>query len=210
VIVRPAAQAFLALPHDVTIQGMTALEAMGVKVTIAEEKVTLDSLGPSDTVAGFPTKHYRMTTAFTMSMDAGIMQQRLATENVTDYWVAMVPGLPENPLLRANGIAGASPMTGMFKGFSLKVDSAAKRMGSSVALRTVTVSRLIDGQGANTMLEQRSEVSNIERKLVDESLLVLPAGYQAKPLPGGQSQIGEDAGAKWKTLPKPRTRPRPR
>jgi len=138
------------------------------------------------------------------------MQQRLAAENITDYWVAAVRGLPDNPLLRANGIAGASPMTGMFKEFSLRVDSAARRMGSTVALKTTTVSRLIDDRGMNTMTEQRSEVSNLQHRPVDESLLVLPAGFKSKPLPGVPESLGEDAGAKWRTLLKSRPRPRPR
>jgi hypothetical protein len=204
VIVHPASRSYAPLPHDVAGQTMERLQAIGVKMTIAAEKVVLDSLGLGDTVAGIPTSHYRMTTAFTMSVDAGVAQQRLATESVTDYWVASVPGLPRNPLLRANGLSGPSAMTGMFKSISLKVDSVAKRMGSAVALRTSTVSRLIDGQGANTMTEQSSDVSRIESRVVDDSLLVLPADYKPTALLGVDA-ISDDAGAKWRVPPRPRT-----
>jgi hypothetical protein len=203
VIVHPASKVFVQLPHDVAGQTMERLESIGVKMTIANEKVAFDSLGVGDTVAGIPTSHYRMTTAFTMSVDAGIVQQRLATESITDYWVAPVPGLPQNPLLRANGLSGPSAMTGMFKSISQKVDSAAKRMGSTIALRTTTVSRLIDGQGVNSMTEQGSDVSSIESREVDDSLLVLPPGYKPSPL-GAEQAVADDAGAKWRIPPRSR------
>jgi hypothetical protein len=204
VIVHPSNKTFVPLPHDVAAKTLERLESIGVKTTIADEKVALDSLGFGDTVAGIPTTHFRMTTAFTMSVDAGVVQQRLATESITDYWVAAVPGLPRNPLLRANGLSGASAMTGMFKSISAKVDSAAKRLGSAVALKTHTVSRLIDGQGMNTMTEQTSNVSNIEPREVDETLLMLPSDYTPQPLPGVEQTISEDVGAKWRILQRSR------
>jgi hypothetical protein len=203
VIVHPASKAFVPLPHDVAGQTMERLESIGVKMTLADEKVSLDSLGFGDTVAGIPTAHYRMTTAFTMSVDAGVLQQRLATESVTDYWVASVAGLPRNPLLRANGLAGPSAMTGMFKSISRKVDSVAKRMGAAIALKTSTVSRMSDGQGAATTMEQTSDVSNIERLAVDDSLLVLPPDYKPRALTGVEP-MSDDAGAKWRVSPRPR------
>jgi len=204
VIVHPATKTFVPLPHDVAGQAMDRLASMGVKVAIADEKVVLDSLGSGDTVAGFATNHYRMTTAFTLSLDAGVVQQRLATESITNYWVASVPGLPRNPLLRANGLAGPSAMTGMFKSIASKVDSAARRMGTAVALKTTTVSRLIDGQGTNTMSEQTSDVSGIEPRDIDDSLLVLPADYVPRTLPGVAQPSSDDAGAKWRIAPRPR------
>jgi hypothetical protein len=203
VIVHPASKAFVQLPHDVADQTMERLESLGVKMNIADEKVVFDSLGVGDTISGIPTSHYRMTTAFTMSVDAGVVQQRLATESITDYWVASVPGLPRNPLLRANGLSGPSAATGMFKSISQKVDSAARRMGSAIALKTTTVSRLIDGRGVNSMTEQASDVSSIEPRDVEDSLLVLPADYKMRPL-GAEQAVSNDAGAKWRTPPRSR------
>jgi hypothetical protein len=203
VMVHPASKTFVPLPHDLASQTMERLESFGVKMTLADEKVTFDSVAAGDTVTGIPTTHYRMTTAFAMTIDAGVMQQRLATESVTDYWVASVPGLPRNPLLRANGLTGGSGLTGMFKSISRKVDSVAKRMGSAIALKTTTASRMTDGQGGNTAMEQTSEVSNIERRDVDEALLVLPSDYKPKALTG-EEILSDDSGSKWRVLPRPR------
>jgi hypothetical protein len=203
VIVHPATKDFVVLRHDAASQGLAHLESMGLKMTVSDLKVTLDSIGAGDTVAGIPTRHYRMTTAFNLSIDAGFMQQGLGTESVTDYWVANVPGLPANPLLRVNGISSpGAAMTGLFADLSNKVDSAARRLGSAVALKTVTVSRMNQGPGTSTTTRQESSVSDIRHQDVDESLLVLPEGYKPGALPGMEQSQTADDGAKWRTLPR--------
>ncbi|MDB4878381.1 MAG: hypothetical protein JWM41_4827 [Gemmatimonadetes bacterium] len=201
VIVHPATREFVPLPRDAADKQLTQIEAMGLKLTIADVKVTIDSVPGSDTVAGRATRHFRMTTAFTMAIDAGAMQQRLATESTTDYWVASIPGMPGNPLLQANGFASTPVSTGMFKELSSRVDSAAARMGSAVALKTATFSRLIQGPGSIVQMQQTSEVSGLKQRDVDESMLILPAGYKQGVLPGTEGAPIGDTGAKWRTLP---------
>ena len=198
VIVHPAKREFVLLPQDAASKRMDQLEAMGIKVTIGDVKVVLDSLAGSDTVAGHATRHFRMTTGFTMTIAAGGMGQQLTTESNTDYWVAQIPGLPGNPLLRANGFAGAPMSAGMFRDLSVRVDSAAARMGGAVALRTSTLSRLIEGPESSVQMQQTSEVSNLRDQMVDESVLILPAGYTQGVLPGMDSVSRGDAGRKWR------------
>ena len=183
-VVRPASREYLPLSAELGSKAFEQLQAMGVSMNVADLKVAMDSLPGSDTIAGYPTRHFRMTLAFTMSIDASFMQQRLATESVTDYWVANVPGLPSNPLLRVNGVPSSPAPLGAFKELSAKVDSAAARLGGAAALRTKTVSRLIQGPGVNTTTEQTSEVSNIQRASVDATLLALPAGYRRTSVGG--------------------------
>jgi hypothetical protein len=199
IVVHPATKEFSPLRRDASSRALEGLEAMGFHITLSDEKVTLDSLGPSDTVAGVPTQHYRLTVAFNLAMDAGVMQQRLGSENVTDYWVARVPGLPVNPLLRSNGFAGAA-MTGMFKSLSARVDSVSARMGRTVALRTKARTRVITGPGQELQTEQTSEVSDLRRRAVDRSLLVLPPDY--KPAVPGIAGVTIDAGDKWRVPPR--------
>jgi hypothetical protein len=176
-IVHPSAQEYLPISSQMASDAFEQLRSLGVSISLADVKVALDSVRGADTVAGFPTRHFRMTTAFTMSLDAPIMQQRFATESVTDYWVATVPGLPGDALLRVNSIT-SSPLSSIFKDLSVKVDSAAALMGAASALKTKTVSRLIQGPGSSVTTEQTSEVSNIKRDRVAEALLSVPAGYK--------------------------------
>jgi hypothetical protein len=202
IIVHPATKDFVSLPFDVANQGLQRLQALGVKFTIKDVKVTLDSIGAGDTVAGYATRHFRMTTAFNMSIDAGFTQTGLGTESVTDYWVAVVPGLPGNPLLRANGLSAPGEVAnGMFRQVSSKVDSAAKRLGSGVALRTTTLSRMNQGPGTSATTQQTSEVSDIHHQDVDENLLILPEGYKAGSIPG-LTEPDAKAGVKWRTRPR--------
>ena len=202
VVVHPRTHEFTIVRRDSSLSDLDRLNALGVTVTLSDVKVQLDSLGPSDTIAGFPTTHYRMTTAFNMSVEAASMMQRMGTEAVTDYWVAVVPGLPNNPLLRANGVPGGAGMTGLFRDLERRVDSASARMGKAVTLRSKTVSRLIEGPGSSASVEQTSEVSDVVRRLVDEDLLILPADYKYRPPSGATADTVLDAGAKWRRPPR--------
>ena len=176
-VVHPATHEYIPVSAQMASDAFEQLQSLGVSITLGDLKVTLDTLAGVDTVAGYPTRHFRMTTAFTMALDAAIVQQRFATESVTDYWVANVQGLPGDALLRVNSLTTA-PLTGVFKQLSAKVDSAAALMGSGAALKSKTVSRLIQGPGASVTTEQMSEVSNVRRVQVADSLLTIPSGYK--------------------------------
>lgn len=184
-VVRPASQEYVPVSAELNNSKIfEQMQAAGVSMSVADVKVAMDSLAGTDTVAGYPTRHFRMTLAFTMSIDASFMQQRFASESITDYWVATVPGLPTNPLLRINGVGPSAPPMGAFKDMTFKVDSAAARLGNAAALKTKTVSRMIQGPGANMTTEQTSEVSNVQRTTIDESSLVVPPGYRRVSLGG--------------------------
>ena len=184
-VVRPASQEYVPVSAELNNSKIfEQMQAAGVTMSVADVKVAMDSVAGTDTVAGYPTRHFRMTLAFAMSIDASFMQQRFASESVTDYWVASVPGLPTNPLLRINGVGPSAPPMGAFKDMTFKVDSAAARLGNAAALKTKTVSRMIQGPGANMTTEQTSEVSNVQRTTIDESSLVVPPGYRRASLGG--------------------------
>ena len=184
-VVRPATQEYVPVSAELNNSKIfDQMQAMGVSMSVADIKVAMDSVAGADTVAGYPARHFRMTLAFTMSIDASFMQQKFATESITEYWVANVPGLPSNPLLRINGVGSSPAPMGAFKDITTKVDSMAARLGGAAALKTKTVSRLIQGPGANMTTEQTSEVTNLQHTMVDEAALVVPAGYRRRPLTG--------------------------
>jgi hypothetical protein len=211
-IVRPRSHEYLTVPRDIASKSMERLSAMGMHIAVADEKVALDSIGISagDTIAGIPTRHFRMTVAFNVAMDAGIMQQRLGTESVTDYWVSSSPVIPPNPLLRVNGFAAGPMSGGMFRSLSMKVDSVAARMGTMAALKTKSVTHLITGPGAAIETQQLYEVSDIARRDVDDDLLILPSGYAAVALPGDEATPAaqDSVAARWRSLPLRRPRDR--
>ncbi len=201
-IVHPASAEWVPLTHDTSGTAMRQLEANGITMKMTDLEVTLDSLGAGDTVAGHATTRYRMTIGFNMSVDAGFMQSRFAAENTTTYWLAAIPGMPGNPLLQPNGFAGGPMSAGAFAELSKRVDSVAARMGSQVALRTRTVSRmLLEAPSSNVQTEQTSEVSDLASRPVDERLLMLPAGYKQVALPG-MDTVSAAAAARWRGMPR--------
>lgn len=200
-VVHPATRDFFAITRDVGGPSADRLMAAGVDIKLSDVKVSLDSLGPSDTVAGYATLHYRMTTAFNMSIEASFIAQQLGAEAVTDYWVAAVPGLPNNPLLRANGVLSLQMMGGAFADLSRRVDSASARMHQAVALRSTTTNRLVQGPGESGAIESTSEVSDVTHAPVDENLLILPAGFTQKPIPGFEGTPLSEVAAKWRKPP---------
>lgn len=182
-VVHPATQEYIPISAQMASDMFDQLQSLGVTISLGDLKVTLDTLRGADTVAGYPTRHFRMTTAFTMSLDAAIMQQRFAAESITDYWVASVPGLPGDALLRVNSLTTA-PLSGVFKQLSVKVDSAAALMGSGAALKSKTVSRFIQGPGSSATTEQTSEVLNVKQVQVAGRMLGVPSGYHKGSIGG--------------------------
>jgi hypothetical protein len=202
VIVHASAKDFMPVARDASSGAMQQLEALGAKLTLSDEKVTLDSLGRGDTVDGVLTRRYRMTVAFNMALDAGVTQQRLATESVTDYWIASIPDMPPNPLLRVNGLAGGMGAAPMFGSIAARVDSVAARMGTAVALRTHGTTRMLLGPGATLETEQTSEVTDLRRTQVEPSLLVIAPEFKLTPAPGVQmTAAATDAARKWRSMP---------
>lgn len=203
VVVHPATEEFLVIGPDALRHTANRMAVTGVVMTTSDEKVSLDSLGVGDTVSGVPTRRYRLSLAFNMNIDAPSSgRSRIASESTTDYWVGSVPGLPSNSLLRSNGL-GMSAMPGLFATLGARVDSASARMGQTIALRTISTTRIAAGPGQQIETHQSSEVSDLARRPVDQSLLVLPDRFKPVSAEGGDAPSAE-AVAKWKTLPKPR------
>jgi hypothetical protein len=169
---------------------------------LSDEKVTLDSIGPGDTISTFPTTRYRLTLAFNMELTLPMVAStRVGSEAVTDYWVATIPAMSPNPLLRSNGMSNrGGGVPGMMHALSLRVDSASARMGRTIVLRTSSTTRINAGPGRAIESHNSAVVSDITRASVDKNSLVVPIQYKVLPLPGlPVDSLGD--GVKWKVPP---------
>jgi hypothetical protein len=116
------------------------------------------------------------------------VSQQMKSQATNEYWVATVPGLGTSPLQQASQLGGVQNMSALpqFKELAAKIDSVSRRMtGSALRVRATTSS---DAAGAGTMgLDMTSEMSNIKRPPVAESLFVVPPDYTrgASPFPSG-------------------------
>jgi hypothetical protein len=197
VIVHPAKQEFVLLTQQ-TLASSGQMDTSAFNLTISDEKVEFDSIGPGDTISTFPTTRYRLTLAFNMDLDLTVMRSRVGSEAITDYWVAAIPGMAPNPLLRSNGISGGVP--GMLRSLSLRVDSATARMGRAIVLRTSSTTRINAGPGRVFESHNSSVVSAIKHAAVDKHSLIVPIQYRVASLPGLRADSLGD-GAKWKAPP---------
>jgi hypothetical protein len=201
VIVHPSTQQFVLLTEQ-TVGATGPVDTASSAMKLSDEKVAVDSLGPGDTISTFPTTRYRLTLAFNMQMTMGLVAMRVGFETVTDYWVATIPGMAPNPLLRSNGVSGGG-IPGMLHAFSLRVDSAASRMGSTIVLRSSSTTRTNAGPGRVAERHNSAAVTDIKRASVDKNSLIVPIHYKVLPLPGlSADSLGD--GAKWKVPPRER------
>lgn len=185
IAVRPAKKEFSIIPSDAASKVFEQMEGLGVTITVADVSVTLDSVPGIDTVAGYPTRHYRTNVSYTMSLAGMGVSQQVKSRATTDYWVAATTGLVTSPLERTGGLSGGSQSlgamssSGPLKGLVTKVDSIT-RLLRGTPLRT----KATTSSDAGVSLETTAELSNLRNAQVDESLLVVPTDFAKAATPG--------------------------
>jgi hypothetical protein len=190
-IVRPGKKEFVLIPLDVSSKALEQIQAMGMSVTVGDVAVKLDSVPGTDTIAGYSTHHYKQTASYTLTIEGMGASQQMKSQVATEFWMATVPGLVTNPLQRASQISGGgqgvSPVapSGPLKDLAAKLDSVSRRVtGSALRVRVTTSS---DAGAGNAGLDMTSEMSNVKRATVADSLFVVPSDYTrgASPFPSG-------------------------
>ena len=201
VIVRPGTKEYIGLPGGTITGGLEMLRAMpNMQVDVSDLQVKMEKVGPGEPIDGQSTQHYRLTSGYIVSIYAAFIQQAMALESTTDYWVANVDGLTSGPFQKL--FSGVLSLGGIVKEIGPKMDAEIARMGNVSPLKAVTVTSISDGRGATSESEATILVSSIKRREVDASLLVLPDDYEASKarglaqILGGASKV--DLGAKWK------------
>ena len=203
-VVHPSSKEYIGLPGGGLSGGLEMLRSMpNLRVDVSDLKVTMEKVGTGDTVAGQTTQHYRMTSGYIVSIDAGFIQQAMALESTTDYWVANVEGLSTGPFLKM--LSGVLSLGGIVKEIGPKVDSAVAKMGNMSPLKAVSVTSISDGRNAPSETEAMILVSAIKRRDVDPGVFVLPNDFQPSNIGPLAQLFGStskgDPGAKWRVKP---------
>ena len=162
----------------------TAMRAVkvGVSMQLSDVRISTEHLGPGDTIAGFPTKRYRLTQEY--SATVGVMGVKGEPEYhvvMTDYWVAPGATLMRNPLVEML----ATTETALAQGDRAFVErSASARDGlfAGMPLRMIVASRSTGGKHSSHDSPSRTliEVTRIVRGPVDRAALDLPKHYHAR------------------------------
>lgn len=169
-----------------TVGAMTA-GPNGPKLKISNVEVTTRSLGAGNKIAGYATKHFRITQSYTITVAAMTQTHTRQTRTTTDYWVA--PGLKQllNPYLDVERAMTHAAMSALDGGAQLmeRTTKARTRLGGA-PLRIVTTTTDSDEGGTSMRRVTTSEVLNLRRTVVDASAMKAPADYLKRELPPKQ------------------------
>jgi hypothetical protein len=188
-VVHPSKKEFVPIPLDFPNKAIEQMKAMGMSIKLGDMALKFDTLPGTDTIAGYPTRHYRQTVGYTITIDGMGMSQQMKSQATNEYWMATVPGLGLSPLQQAGQLGGGSQnMSAVpeFKELAVKIDSISRHLtGSAVRVKVTTSS---DAAGAGNMgLDMTSEMSNVKRASVAGTVFVVPSDYTrgASPFPTG-------------------------
>jgi hypothetical protein len=151
------------------------------KVSIANPKISFEELPDAPVIAGYPTRHYRLTTAYEMSMTFGKVIVRQKVEATIDKWTTtafdefIAQYQDDSDLATGNSEVDLllQAEASKFKGLPLKMRSVVK---------TTPQQHKQDSQLKLPSTRQRvreMEVSKIEQISVSPDLFMIPLGFKA-------------------------------
>lgn len=170
-IVDPAKQQYIEINMDsVANLSFTSLNIMGglVKMETSDVTVDMQSMGPGETIQGYTTVKYRLTTNFTSTTSILGRKKRSKNITTTDIWVApQLAGL-YNPASAASQGGGGSDLT-------RKTRAAYAKVAKGAYIRTVSQTQS-SGDHASAMTTTM-ELLNIKHARVPSSAFEVPKGY---------------------------------
>ena len=162
------------------------MEGMGGGMTVdtALTKVTIDSVGPGPTIDGHPTRHYRITSRFRMSI--AMMGEKI---DMDEQAVEEVDATPDYDDLRSIGqsmakFADLSASFGFAKEYVDQIRKAHENL-KGFPLRVVKQETRTTRDVAQKSTET-TETKNVQRLSVPDSAFAIPADYKplSMPFPG--------------------------
>jgi hypothetical protein len=170
-IVDPAKQQYIEINMDsVANFSLTSLNIMGglVKMETSDATVDMQSMGPGETIQGYTTMKYRLTTSFTSTTSILGRKKRSKNTTTTDIWIApQLAGL-YNPASAASQGGGGSELT-------QKTRAAYAKVGKGASIKTVSQTQST-GDHASAMTATM-ELLNIKHARVPSSAFEVPKGY---------------------------------
>ena len=209
VIVHQADKTFSRLPSQ--FDPASAMAAAGLNVSIKGVTVSLDTLAGSDTLDGHATSRYRLTAAYTMTIDmaglapAGAQLPPMETKQTSDYWYADVADAPVPPFVSGWSDTRRSG-GGVMHDLTDKIAAAMRGLPTAkFVLKVASSTRISGGPMLSGGVDNMMEITNLKRADVDLDRLVLPADFTEVEMPGAAALAGggaaKDAATKWRTRP---------
>jgi hypothetical protein len=147
-----------------------------LQVQLRDVKIVPERLGPGESIAGHPTRRYRLTQEYRAFVGAfGIMGDEPVHKTVvTEYWVSPRLTLAPNPLLAL--LAGLETALAQRSASFVSQSIAARdSLFRGTPLRIVITSRSTDGD--DSVKERRLEITDLAPAAFDPAIWAVPRGY---------------------------------
>lgn len=159
---------------------------LNMTVTNHKSEKLLDEKGPK--LLGYPTRHYKFSTSYSMEMSVMGFKQKSDVETEQEIWAGQKLGDDAFSLWNRitsfkTGLEDVDKLiaaeTGKVKGFPLK---------------TVVISRTTDKKGRTQTTESTTEITEIKKLTPAGSLFEIPEGYREERLeiPTDETGDGDD------------------
>ena len=164
----------------------TAMRAVNVAVSakLDDVRVVAGPVGAGDTIAGYPTRRYRLTQEYAATV--GVMGFAGAPEYhvvMTDFWVAPGLELMRNPLVEMLATSETA-LAQADRAFVERSAAARDRLFRGMPLRLIVAARSVDEHGRRSGKHGGSrlvvEVTRVVHGPVDRAALDVPAGFRAQ------------------------------
>ena len=163
--------------HTAMIMGLGPRTGMTPPIVSADQKLTrsdIEDLGDGGQVHGHATRHYRLTTAGTLTMSFGAEKcSSMPIDGVTDMWIA--PDVDLGPAaaaaanqLSAMGGTGTTPTQG----------AVAAKMPKGTPLKSISTRAATDPAGRARTITTTTEIVDFSHTNLDPSLFAVPSDLQ--------------------------------
>ncbi|HJP87151.1 MAG TPA: hypothetical protein VJ852_14265 [Gemmatimonadaceae bacterium] len=159
-------------------------QQMGVKMDFSNTKATVDSLGPGPAILGHPTKHYRIGTGMTMTINAMGQQQTVTIASTSDYYYASDIKGAVNPFASLSGADMASAFSGSSKEFAEKMRAAQAKLPKATPLKASSSATMTVAGMPPRVTTTDAIVTAIKWVDADPKAFEVPASYTPLELPG--------------------------
>ena len=197
-LVNPAEKSYVKWDMANMMAGMAKMMgAMGglVKMQMSDVKVDAHDMGAGETVQGHPTKHFRMTQNYTMSVSMFGRSSKTKSETTTDFYFA--PKLKiANPFV--SNSHQMAQMGDMFNNpdYKTQLNAAMARMPKNgVPLKTVTTVVSTDDKGKQETTVSTMEMVNFKASNIPASEFAIPKDYTLVEMPSLNAALSGANGA---------------
>lgn len=167
-IVLPGEKAYSVMGAGARLGGI--VEAYTPEGTITDLTVKLDSLGPGEVIEGRPTRRYRLTSQFNLTIGEGVAVSR----GVTDLWQAEIDSKIPNPFV---GLGGDPSPADPLKKLNAALSSIHLQL-PGVTVKSETAVTLSTRGVVFTNQLSTMRLSDIRDTTVDDATLAVPAGFR--------------------------------